>query len=114
MTYVNSMHNATQAGFCGANMAIKMQDNIYEALDNLAMAATEEKDVLSQLTSNIKYLSGTNKILTDQVKTLTETNVRLMSNGVQHQQHSGKATTGNIMKPILNQQDIVGPMDSKL
>ena len=33
--------------FCGANMAITMQDKITEALDNLTMATTAEEYVLS-------------------------------------------------------------------
>ena len=34
--------NATKAGFHEANMAIKMQDDIYEALHNLDMVITSE------------------------------------------------------------------------
>ena len=34
--------NVTQAGFCEANIAIKIQDYIVEALDNLAMATASE------------------------------------------------------------------------
>ena len=42
-----------QAGFHGANMAIKMQEKISEELENLVMATASEKDVLTQLTSTI-------------------------------------------------------------
>ena len=34
--------NATKAGFREANMAIKIQDDIYEALENLDMVITSE------------------------------------------------------------------------
>ena len=48
--------NTTQVGFCGANMAIKMQYYIYEALDNLSMTTTS-KNVLTQINSTIKHLA---------------------------------------------------------
>ena len=63
--------NATLARFYGDNMSIKAQDDIDEALDNLVMATNPEKDILTQLTSTIKHLSETNKILTEQINTLT-------------------------------------------
>ena len=42
-------------------MAITIQDEIAEKLDNLDMSTTSEKDVLTQLTSNIKHLAETKK-----------------------------------------------------
>ena len=73
--------NTSQVDFHNSNTDITMQGNISEALDNLAMATTSEKNVLTQLTSTIKQLAETNKTLTDQIKTLTAKNVRLAENG---------------------------------
>ena len=82
-------------------MSITMQYNISQALENLAMATTAEKDVLSQMTktTNIKQ---TSKILTDQVKELTATNAHLISNGEQHKKFSAQATTCSKYKSNLS------------
>ena len=69
--------NATHAGFGGANMVIRTQDKISEALNNLTIYTASEKYVITQITSIIKQLEETNKILTDQLKTLIATNVCL-------------------------------------
>ena len=53
-------------------MAITMQYEIIKTLNNLAMATAAEKDVLAQITSIIKNLADTNKILMEQVNTLME------------------------------------------
>ena len=56
MTYMESkLTNTTQAGFHGPNMAIIIQDNITESLDNLTMATTGENMCSHSLTepSNI-------------------------------------------------------------
>ena len=55
--------DATQEVFHGGNMDIIMKNNIYEALDNLAVSKNLEKDVLAQITSTIKHLVNINKIL---------------------------------------------------
>ena len=52
-------------------MEITMQEEISEALDNLKMATTEEKFILSQMTITMKQMSDTNNILTYQLNTLT-------------------------------------------
>ena len=52
--------NTNQAGFHGSNMDIKIQDGINGALENLTMAKTPEKYVLTQLTRTIKQLAETN------------------------------------------------------
>ena len=62
-------------------MSIITQDKISKALDNLAMSTTPEKDVIAQLTSTTKHMVETDKMSTEQIKTLTATNVRLTSNG---------------------------------
>ena len=69
--------NSTQAGFYGSNMDITIQDDIFEALDNLSMATTSEIDLLTQITRTTKQLAETKNILTDQINTLTATNVCL-------------------------------------
>ena len=87
--------NATQVGFHGAIMGIKIQYKIAKDLDNLAMAITVEKYVLSKMTNTIKKLTGTNKIITEQVETLTKTNAQLIENNGKQQKLSGKETVGN-------------------
>ena len=54
--------NTAQPGFHGANIKIKMKDNISNELYNLFIAITSEKDVPTQLTSTIKQLAEINKI----------------------------------------------------
>ena len=63
-THKLQLINATQSGFHGANMAITTKYEIAEALEELAMAKNPEKYVHTQLTSTIKRMSETNKILT--------------------------------------------------
>ena len=58
-------------------MAIKMKDDIAEALEKFNRSTTAEKYVLSHLTSTITQLSYTNNIVTDQVNKLTETGAQL-------------------------------------
>ena len=48
--------NATQAGLHGSKMDITMQYDIFKALENLAIATTTEKYLLTQITSTIKQL----------------------------------------------------------
>ena len=62
-------------------MAITMQDDIVNSLENLSMATTSEKDVLTHITNTIKHLEETYKILTDKIKTLMAKNLRLTENG---------------------------------
>ena len=69
-------------------MAIKMQYEIAKALDNLTMATTTEKDVLTQITITIKNLKETKKILMDQINTMMAKITRLIANG-EHQQKQG-------------------------
>ena len=44
-------------------MATIMQDESAEALDNLDMSTTAEKDTLNQITSTIKHMEDKNKVL---------------------------------------------------
>ena len=53
--------NTTQAGFHGSNMAITMQGNIFEALENLAMDTISEIDVPTQITSTTNNLTENKK-----------------------------------------------------
>ena len=69
--------NSTQAGCYGSNMDITMKDDIFEALENLAIATTPERDLLTQITRTTKQLAENNNILTDQINTLTATNMCL-------------------------------------
>ena len=54
-----------------------MKDNITKALENLAMAKTSERDLLTHITRTTKQLAENNNILTDQINTLTATNMCL-------------------------------------
>jgi hypothetical protein len=62
--------NQSQNNFHGANAVT----NISTALDNLAMAATTDCDIVSQLTESNKQLTETNKILIEQLWTSIEAN----------------------------------------
>ena len=74
-------------------MATTMKERIHKAIDNLNMATNEKKYVLSQLTSTIKQLEDTSKILIDQVRTLTATNTRIRANRGHQPKQIGKKTT---------------------
>ena len=65
--------NNNQANFHSANSVV----NISTALDNLAMAATNDRDIVAQLTQTNQQLTATNKLLTEQLKTAMETNNNL-------------------------------------
>jgi hypothetical protein len=62
--------NHSQNNFHGANAVT----DISTALDNLAMAATTDRDIVSQLTESNKQLTETNKILIEQLRTSIEAN----------------------------------------
>ena len=93
--------NTNQTWFHGANMAITIQDEIFEALENLDIATISEKYVLTQLTRTIKQLTETSKILMKQIKTLPKKNARFTSNGGHQQKQGGHTTIGNDYKSKL-------------
>ena len=66
--------NTSQTNFHGANSVL----DISGALDNLAMAATTDREIVAQLTSSNKQLADANKLLTDQLKSALETNNALV------------------------------------
>ena len=66
------------------------------------METTTEKYFLSHLTSTIKQLANINKILAEQVRTLTATNSRLTMYGGQQQQLNGQETISNDYKSKLD------------
>ena len=53
------------------------------------------KYVLTKITTTIKHLPETNKILTEKIRTLTGTNARLTSNGGHQEKQGGQANMGN-------------------
>jgi hypothetical protein len=55
--------NTSQSNFHGANAAI----DISNALDNLALAATTDRDIVAQLTKTNQQLTTTNTLLTEQL-----------------------------------------------
>jgi hypothetical protein len=65
-----------QSNFHGANAAI----DISTALDNLAMAATTDRDIVAQLTTTNEKLVETNKTLTQQLKIALDNNTKLINN----------------------------------
>jgi cell division septum initiation protein DivIVA len=66
--------NTSQTNFHGANAAI----DISSALDNLAMAATTDRDIVAQLTLSNTRLTEANKILAEQLKNSMEANLILL------------------------------------
>lgn len=56
-----------------------IQDKLTEAVDNLAMAATNDHETIMALTDGIKQLTAANSALTAQVKEMTE-QVRMLTN----------------------------------
>jgi hypothetical protein len=62
--------NTSQTQFHGANSVL----DISTALDNLAMAATTDRDIVAQLTQSNKQLVEMNAILTAQLKNAMENN----------------------------------------
>lgn len=49
-----------------------------QALDNLAMAAMSDRDIVAQLTASNTLLAEANKALTDQLQVQTDTNAALI------------------------------------
>ncbi len=76
--------NTSQNNFHGANAAY----NITTALDNLALAATTDREIVHQLTTSNQQLTTANKMLTEQLKQALTTNAMLV-------QKLG-TTTGNV------------------
>ena len=62
------------------------------------MSKTSERYLISHLTSTIKNLADTDKIINEKMKALTETNARLTLNGGKQKQYSGKSTKGKNYK----------------
>jgi hypothetical protein len=81
--------NTTQTNFHGANSVL----DIGTALDNLAMAATLDRDIVKQLTQSNKQLVKMNAILTAQVKQSNETNNLLIKK-------LGKEVPKNVTNPL--------------
>eukprot|EP00566_Odontella_aurita_P016593 CAMPEP_0113569390 /NCGR_PEP_ID=MMETSP0015_2-20120614/24388_1 /TAXON_ID=2838 /ORGANISM="Odontella" /LENGTH=249 /DNA_ID=CAMNT_0000472057 /DNA_START=458 /DNA_END=1203 /DNA_ORIENTATION=+ /assembly_acc=CAM_ASM_000160 len=74
-----------QAGFHEANDARGEEVvEIEEALDQLAIAETVDRDVVASLTASIKQLTDANRMLTYQVKALTDTN-QLLTKQIEQQ-----------------------------
>ena len=66
--------NTSQTQFHGANAVV----DISTALDNLAMAATTDRDIVAQLTESNKQLVAMNTTLTAQLKSAMENNSMLI------------------------------------
>lgn len=66
--------NVNQSQFHSANNTI----DITHALDNLAMAATTDRDIVAQLTATNHALTNANKTLTEQLKQALTTNSELV------------------------------------
>ena len=84
--------NNNQTHFHGANAVV----DIAEALDNLALAATTDRDVVAQLTAITQQLTATNKTLTEQLAKALESNNTL----IKQVGHKTKIdTTSNLGNP---------------
>ena len=59
------------------------------------MSTDSEKYALAQMTSTIKHMAETNKILMEIIKILTAKNAHLTSNVGHHKKQDGQATTEN-------------------
>jgi hypothetical protein len=66
--------NTSTTNFHGANAAL----DITTALDNLALAATNDQDIVMQLTNSNQQLTDTNKLLTEQLQQAQNTNTKLV------------------------------------
>ena len=86
--------NTSQANFHTANAVM----DISTALDNLALAATTDRDIVSQLTSTNQQLTATNKMLTEQLSAAIATNAQLVKQlennptNIEHNQHHEQKT----------------------
>ena len=67
--------NASQNNFHGANAA----QDITQALDNLALAATTDRVIVLQLTTSNQQLTNANKLLTEQLQQVLATNATLVT-----------------------------------
>jgi uncharacterized protein (DUF433 family) len=75
--------NGTQSNFHNANQAVELTADISTALDNLAMAATTDRDIVAQLTQANQALTAANRALTNQLQQALNTNATLV-NSMQH------------------------------
>lgn len=67
--------NTSQSNFHGANAVV----DISTALDNLALAATADRDIVAHLTTANQQLMATNKQLTEQLSKAIATNATLVN-----------------------------------
>jgi hypothetical protein len=82
--------NTSQSNFHGANAAV----DITMALDNLALAATNDRDSVTLLTSANQQLTAAVKSLTEQLKQALATNAVLASQIGQNNTPNGPTNTG--------------------
>jgi hypothetical protein len=66
--------NTSNTDFHGANAAVE----ITTALDNLALAATNDRDIVMQLTNSNHQLTEANKLFTEQLQQAQNTNTKLV------------------------------------
>jgi hypothetical protein len=99
--------NHSQNNFHGAN-AVTV---ISMALDNLALAATTDRDIVSQLTESNKQLTETNKLLIEQLRTSIEANNVLIKKmgGKKQSPAPAPATSGG--RPPFDRQAWLASLD---
>jgi hypothetical protein len=90
--------NTNQSNFHGANAAI----DISIALDNLAMTATTDRDIVAQLTKSNQQLTVANKLLTETNAQLNK-KINSISTGTTSVP-APKTTTGPWTKPPFDQK----------
>jgi uncharacterized protein (DUF433 family) len=71
--------NVTQSNFHHANHAVELMADISTALDNLAMAATTDQDIVAQLTQANQALTAANWALTNQLQQALNTHATLVN-----------------------------------
>jgi hypothetical protein len=94
--------NVTQSNFHSANQAVELTADISTALDNLAMAATTDRDIVAQLTQANQALTAANRALTSQLQQALNTNAVLANNLQARQQPTAPTTQPPPNTPTTN------------
>jgi hypothetical protein len=88
--------NTSHTNFHGANAVVDISD----ALDNLAMAATNDRDIVAMLTKSNQQLTDTNKMLTKQLKASMGANLILIKKIGDHKTHTPNTPPTNVCQPF--------------
>jgi hypothetical protein len=93
--------NTSNTNFHGANAAVE----ITTALDNLALAAINDRDIVMQLTNSNQQLTEANKLLTEQLQQAQNTNTKLVQKlGTQTQPTADRTPKSGGRKPFNKEE----------